>query len=605
MSRPVYETSGYEIKPNINLSDYFELRAAGAANGTPYNQPIVLDLSGKANGKSPLYKWDKNNFQPRVAIAWSPHFGKIGSIGKNRLGWLFGRNNESVIRGGFGVTNDYLTPVLVARYESNNTLGFTSSSQIPLNFYNLTSNPGPLFAGFNQNVRNLPNLQFPVGNLTFPLQPANRNSPTQSVLGFDENRVSPINYSWNLTYERILPRGTIVSVSYLGRRARHLLQARDAAAIANFVDTQSGTDWYTAATQLEILRQQGTPVSTIPQISYFANLFPADLAVQLGCANGYNQTQAVYALVFRGAGSCGEGSDWTDVQLALSRRSSRFPGQHIFHQPQFGSYAAWSSIGKSDYQGLTFTIRQRLGTRLTMDVNYTFSKSADDGSGLQNSGIFSPAGYTINPFRQKDMYAASDFDMRHILNANWIFKLPIGRGEPIFSNINKFANLLLGGWQLTGIFRYNSGAPISAPADNGWATNWSAKSYTTRAADIRTCPTRGGSLFGCNTSEAYRSFRNAYPGETGERNIFRLPGYSVLDLGFGKIFDLPRENHQIQFRWEVFNVANTKKMSGIKPENFTVGLDPQNASRSPVNFSNFTSIQGSPRNMQFVLRYSF
>jgi len=240
-----------------------------------------------------------------------------------------------------------------------------------------------------------------------------------------------------------------------------------------------------------------------------------------------------------------------------------------------------------------------------MDFNYTFSRSEDDGSNLQGTNVFLPAGFIINPFRQEDMYSASDFDMRHIVNANAIFKLPVGRGEPIFGNINKYANLLLGGWQLTGIFRYNSGLPISAPTDNGKATNFNVKSYTTRTADIQTCPTRGGSLFGCNTSEAYRSFRNAYPGETGERNVFRLPGYWVIDTGLGKTFDLPWENHQFQFRWEVFNLANTQKMGSIRSEDYTVGLDPQNAAQTPTNFANFTAIQGSPRSMQFVLRYSF
>jgi hypothetical protein len=202
-----------------------------------------------------------------------------------------------------------------------------------------------------------------------------------------------------------------------------------------------------------------------------------------------------------------------------------FSGQHIFFQSQFASYAARSSIGKSDYQGLTFTVRQRLGTRLTIDFNYTFSRSEDDGSNLQGTNVFHPAGFIINPFRQEDMSAASDFDMRHIVNANAIFKLPVGRGEKIFGNISKFADLILGGWQLAGIFRYNSGTPISAPTDNRRATNFNVKSYATRNADIGTCPTRGGSLFGCNVSEAYRSFRNAYPGETGERNVFRLPGF--------------------------------------------------------------------------------
>lgn len=446
----------------------------------------------------------------------------------------------------------------------------------------------------------------PVGNLTFPLQPPIQNRPTAIEFGFDENLISPINHSWNLTYERTLPRGLIVSVSYLVRRARNLLQARDAAAIANFVDAQSGMDWNTAATQLEILRQQGTPVLQILQIPYFANLFPPNLAALLRCDGSYNQTQAVYSLAFRGASGCGAGAaDWTTVQLRLSLLSSRFPGEHIFFQPQFGSYAARSSVGKSDYQGLTFTVRQRLGTGLTMDFNYTFSRSEDDGSNLQGTNVFHPAGFIINPFRQVEMSAVSDFDMRHIVNANAIFKLPVGRGEKIFGNISKFADLILGGWQLAGIFRYNSGLPISAPTDNGRATNFNVKSYTTRIADIETCPTRGGSLFGCNASQAYRGFRNAYPGETGERNIFRLLGFSAIDLGFGKTFDLPRENHKLQFRWEVFNLANTQKMGGIKPEDYAVGLDPQNAVLAPANFSQFTAIQGSPRSMQFVVRYSF
>ncbi len=597
LSRSLREADGYEVKPNIALNEYFQLRANGAANGTPYNQPIILDLSGKANGRSPLYKTDTNNFQPRIALAWSPNFGG------NFSGRLFGRNNESVIRGGFAVTNDHLAQTLAVRYEAQNALGFSSTVQQFPRRTLTTTNLAPRFTEFNQNIRNFQGLVIPAA-LSFPLQAANSNAPVTSLSGFDENLVAPINYSWNLTYERTLPKGLIVSLSYLGRAARNLLQSRDAAAIANFVDTQSGTDWNTAATQLEILRQQGTPVLQIQQISYFANLFPADLSARLNCPAGYNQTQAVYSLVFRGNGGCGSGADWTTAQQRLSVLSSRFPGQHIFFQPQFGSYAAWSSIGKSDYQGLTFTLRQRLGTRLVMDFNYTFSKSTDDGSSIQATTVFNEAGFIINPFRQKDSYSASDFDMRHIVNANAIFKLPIGRGEAIFSNAGKYANLILGNWQLTGIFRANSGLPISAPLDKGWATNWTIQSYTTRAANVETCPTRGGSLFGCNPL-AYRSFRNAYPGETGERNVFRLPSYWAIDLGFGKTFDLPWENHRFQFRWEVFNLTNTQKMGSINAGDYTVELDPQTATQSKANFGNFTAIQGSPRSMQFVLRYSF
>ena len=238
-----------------------------------------------------------------------------------------------------------------------------------------------------------------------------------------------------------------------------------------------------------------------------------------------------------------------------------------------------------------------------MDLNYTFSRSEDDGSGLQSFSNFSTAGYIINPFRQEDNHAASDFDTRQIINANAIFKLPIGHGELFFSNAGKYADLLLGGWQLTGIFRYNSGVPISAPTDYAWATNWSVESYTTRSANVKTCPTRGGSLFGCNSLEAYHSFRNAYPGETGERSVFRLPGYSVIDMGLGKTFDLPREGHKLQCRWKVFKLSNMQKMGDVT--GYRVDSNPQNATQTSTNFANFTSIQGQPRSMQFVLRYSF
>ncbi len=595
LSRPVYEANGYEVKPTIALSEILRRRAEGAANGTPYNEPIVLDLSGKVNGRSSLYKWDKNNFQPRIAVAWSPDFGE------NLFGRLMGRDNESVIRGGFAVTNDYFGQQLAVSFDYNNLLGFASAQEIPANTYNLTTNVAPLFTGFDQSIRNLPNITIPTGNLTFPRQAPMRDLATPIEGGFDENLVAPINYSWSLTYERTLPGKLIVSSSYIGRKARNLLLPRDAAQIANFTDTQSGMDWYTAATQLEILRQQGTAVSQIQQIPYFANLFPANLSTLLGCSAGYNQTQAVYAMAFSGCG--GNPTDWTTAQLNLSLLSSRFPGQHIYYQPQYGTYSAWSTVGRSDYQGLVFSVRQRLGSRLTMDLNYTYSRSEDDGSGLQSVNVNGQSTIT-NSFRQEDLYAPSDFDMRHIVNANAILKLPFGRGESTLGSVNRVADLLISGWQLSGIFRFNSGLPISAPREDiRWTTNWVINSYTTRTANVQTCPTRGGSLFGCNTLEAYRSFRNAYPGESGERNVFRRPGYWVLDMGLGKTFELPWENHKLQFRWEVFNVANTQKMGNITGN--SVEIDPQNSTEAPANFTNFSSIQGQPRSMQFVLRYSF
>ena len=73
------------------------------------------------------------------------------------------------------------------------------------------------------------------------------------------------------------------------------------------------------------------------------------------------------------------------------------------------------------------------------------------------------------------------------------------------------------------------------------------------------------------------------------------------------------ENHQLQLRWDVFNVTNTQHFGtlDISRTGWGIGVDPAgNASQAPLvpnsNFANFISpIQGSPRVMQVGLRYSF
>jgi hypothetical protein len=610
ISKPVYEKNGFEVKTGIPLSDFFELRRQGAAAGQPVNTPLTLELSGPANNASPLYNYDKNNFQPRVGVAWSPSF-KNGFLGK-----LFGKNHESVIRGGFSIANDYYGQQLAVTFDLNNTLGFSSSQDIAANTFNVTTRPAPLFTGFGQVVRSLPRITDP-GNISFPrTQPFDPNPAgfaqdrrIESTL--DSKLVAPINYSWNLTFERELPRGLVVQASYLGRMARNLIASRDVMALNNLVDPTSKTDWYTVATQLEILRAQGTPISAIQQIPWFANMLPPDIAQRMNdnyfgeevIDPSLNQTQAVYAvalLVY--------GNDWTDTQDVIEQGLER----NIFFHPQYGALSAYSSIARSNYHAAAFSLRQRLGRSLSLDFNYTFSHSLDDASGLQTADAFGGV-FILNPLRQRDSYANSDFDTRHIINANGVWEFPFGRGRKFFSKINRAADAFLGGWQLTGIFRWNSGLPISTPFDDArWATNWNAQSNTVRIRDVETCPERGGRLFGCNTLAAYQSFRNAYPGEAGDRNVFRLPGYFNLDMGVSKSFGLPwNEKHKLQLRVEAFNVTNTQRMSAPDTGSRTgygLGLDPQTFTSLddiPPNWAKFIGIQGAPRSMQFGIRYSF
>lgn len=607
LSRPVYETNGFQTTPNVSLQSYFDRRVEAAARGVNFTDPITVDLAGPYHDKPGFYPWDKNNFQPRVSIAWSPNF-RSGFLGK-----LFGADQTSVLRGGFSITNDYFGQALAVNFNANNTLGFSSSQTISANTYNITTNPAPQITGPNMSIRSLPGITVPA-NLVFPqTQPQNFAQRIEGSL--DTNLVSPINYSWNFTFTRKLPKGLLVEASYIGRLGRNLLATRDVMALNNIVDQKSGMDWYTAGAALEALRRNNTPISQVPNIPWFENVYAPGTIDGIFFGAGLSNTQAAYLVMAvpragtqlnndcNAVGGCYEfGNDWTFLQLLLDQNS----GKRLFFQSQYGALSAFGTIGSSDYHGGTLSIRQRT-KGLIWDFNYTLSHSMDDASGLQTSGVYGSA-FILNPLRQADNRSVSDFDIRHIVNFNSIYELPFGRGRHFLSGSNGLVNAILGGWQVTSIFRWNSGLPLVNLVDlGGWPTNWNVRSNVVRIRNIQASPTRGVGNAAPNIFSdpvaAYQSFRSPSVGETGDRSIIRYPGYVALDMGLYKSFDMPwNEKHKLQIRWEVFNVTNTQRLTGNADNTF--GLDPHVNQPGP-SFGNFTAIQGTPRIMQFAVRLDF
>ena len=152
-------------------------------------------------------------------------------------------------------------------------------------------------------------------------------------------------------------------------------------------------------------------------------------------------------------------NDWTSNQLYTMDKRSVI-GPRAFYQPQYGALAVWSTIGNSMYNALAVSVRQRMRA-LTVDFNYTYSHSLDDASGLQTYGSFSSSALVLNPFRQRDNYASSDFDMRHMINVNSVWQLPFGRGKRFGTGWSRLADLMAGGWQANGIFTAYTGTPFS------------------------------------------------------------------------------------------------------------------------------------------------
>ena len=621
-STPVYERNGLQVVPNVNLTDYFNQRVASSNQGIPFTDPITFILGGKANNAPGYYKQDWNNWAPSISFAWSPNLGKF-----------LGREGKSVVRGGFRMTYDRIGSALAVNFDLNNLAGFTSARNINANTFDVIDGElGPQFSGFNPDVRVLP---FPGAtgpiptSLNFPLTvPSDEDQRIETSL--DQGITTPYNYSFNFSYGREIGKGLSFEASWVSRFARKLLATRDIMQLNNIRDPQSGMTYYEAVNQLVSWRYENRAIDSVPDIPFFNNFFP--FMPEWWGDTSLTPTQAAYAHVAPAALGGGDTVDYTFLQLQWDDRPdcttcpfAAFGGgpgriNNLFYQPQFGALSAFSTIARSNYNAMQLSVRQRLRDDVTFDFNYTYGHSLDNASGLQNSTSYGTA-FIVNALTPEANYSSSDFDARHIINANWVVGLPFGRGKRFFNDASGFMEQAFGGWQTTGIFRWNSGLPIGgaftgAPVDCCvWATNWNVQSNGVRVRPVQASPTANGengtpNLFS-NALEAYRSFRPARPGEIGDRNILRGPGYIALDMGLYKSFQMPWEGHALQFRWEVFNVTNTQRFDGLTIADLGLSTDPFLGGNPNADFGRFTSTQAplnetkAGRVMQFALRYTF
>jgi hypothetical protein len=618
-STPVYERNGFEVVPTTPLGQFFELRKQGAFNGTPYNTPITLDKGGKFYHKAGFYPQDWNNFAPSVAVAWSPNFN-------NFLGKLLGRDDKSVFRGGLRMTYDHIGGQLAVNFDASNQLGFASALSIPVNTYNVTTSFGPLYTGGAIDVRTFQGIAGNFGGqLTFPLtQPSDQAQRIETSL--DSAITTPYNYSAAFSYEREFGKGLKIQVAYVGRFARNLLAQRDVATFNNIRDPKSGITFYQAMTQLINLRYAGTAVTSVPAIPFFENILPglAGTFSVLGVSRQLTATQRAYQrIAYPSVGGIAGGfADYTFRQLQWDDAPIAFTN-NIFIHPQYAALTTWTTIARSNYHSGQISITQRLKHDITFDFNYTVGHSLDNASGLQNAGNYSTAALIFNPLDPDSQYANSDFDVRHIINANWLIGLPFGRGKSVFHDANKWVNGVIGGWQLTGIFRWNSGFPVATPfGSQRWPTNWQISSTLVPVRPVEGSPTNapaGGPNLFSDPLAAFLSYRDAIPGEGGDRNSLRLPGYFALDSGLYKTFKFGEDGRQsITLRWEVYNVTNTQRLTG--PSGFGVSpIDPflqgqfglPAITSAPPTFGVFSTTQKplgetkAGRIMQFALRWQF
>lgn len=188
-----------------------------------------------------------------------------------------------------------------------------------------------------------------------------------------------------------------------------------------------------------------------------------------------------------------------------------------------------------------------------------------------------------------------------MVSAFLVGQLPFGRGRRFGSNMNRFVNGIIGGWQLSSIWRQSSGLPVGVSNGGYWPTNWNQSGFATQLGPFaegttKNSPTGGPNLFP-DPEAAFAAFGLTYPGQSGSRNVVRGDGFFTIDSALSKRFTMPyNEHHSIQIRAEAFNLTNSVRFDVNQ-----LSLSMSNA----ISSGKYSGTLNSPRVLQFAGRYEF
>jgi hypothetical protein len=641
---PPWETDGQESAPTQDLGTWFEERGQGMMRGVPANQaPIVsFDLAGRSNGR-PDWWANGNDFAPRFSVAWSPE------PSQDWLKKLVGGGDKTVVRAGFGKYYDHYGQAMIETFDtSGGEFGLSALLVNPANVESSASSarwapiPGqPLTSAVN----NIPDINpatgtpyvDPLGNPLFTPQPAVGFPATLPpgnfciCWGIDSSLKTPYSYALDFSISRELPHNMAIEVAYVGRLGHDILLQSDLAQPLNLVDPKSGISFYQAAAAMATLgRAKTNPTnvtsSTIgPTAAYWNDLIsPVAAGDQYNVAgtvgssvcggqNLTNTTDPVTAIYETYLCSRNNETDALFIYDVLGIQSQNNPsnfyfantGPYTWFDSQYSSLFAWRSQGWSHYNSMQVTFKKQMSQGVEFNFNYTYSTSFDLASDAESVGEWdSLSGNVVNPWMGDQLSGPSDFDLRHQINAQYIWQLPFGQGRLLASHIGKGLNAVIGGWELSGLTRWSSGFPVSAGTCACYVTNWQLTGDAISPVQITgghynvldPSGTRTYNIFN-DPSTVFNEISVPLPGQSGSRNPFRGDGFFNTDMELGKIWKMPyNESHSLKFTADMFNVFN---MNRFDVQSLDLAID------TPEQFGDYTRLLTLPRVMQFGLQYNF
>jgi hypothetical protein len=429
--------------------------------------PPGLVFVGEPGIPKGLYPTDKNNFAPRIGLAWDP-FG----------------NGRTAVRAGYGIFYQP-TPQHLSAFGTNNAPFILPLATVPHSFsdpYFGREDPFPY--DFSKN----PRFEYPIEVLS--PGPNLRNGYVQQ---------------FNLTVQRQFGDDLAATVAYVGNVSHKLLQVRD-----------------------------------------------------------------LNTAVF------GPGATAANVQ-------QRRP----VHPEFFSGLGFAFSDANANYHSLQVEVQKRWSKGYTFQAAYTYSKAIDDSS---TDGALDGLKTLQNPNDyRKGNRGLTDFDQRHILAVNGIWKLPFLQNKGALTSV-------LGGWELNAMARVTTGLPINVTSGCDCALIGSGRDVGPQRPNVVGNPILDAGRPRNQFVAQYfnpAAFAVPAPGEFGNtgRNSLIGPGFSKTDLGIAKRFPL-WEGSTLQLRGEIFDLFNQV--------NF---FNPNNILLSPA----FGEIQAAheARIVQFGLKWEF
>ena len=613
----------YELYPAMRLNNGLALEPVIPEGADPL--AAVLNpagtyniIGGNAGRKNAYYKTDYDNFAPNLGFAWNPSFDE------GFMGYLFGQN-KTVIRGGYSwiYGNDSLVTSINNAAVGNAGLGRTALSFINLN--------GRLGTG------PIPTVPLPA-NPVFPTTYLQNNAPPVSnffgtVFGIDPNIQTPRIEQYNFGIQREFFGNTAVEIRYVGTRSNNLGRGVDYNQIdifnngflADFLRAQAnlrltGDPFCVAAGCQPLTIFQAAPNLPVTGVPGRLGVAPTTASTPAGTlgrttflnalANG---TPADLALLFVNSGGNLNNQPCTATSALCN--AANVPRVNFFRNNSTGVVDLFLNDGRYDYNSVQMEVRRRFSNGLYFQANYTFSKNLTDAVGTSQQ-LFEP--YLDINNKELDRQRA-DFDTTHAFNFNGIYQLPFGKGK-MFLNKGGLIDKIFGGFEISGLMQWTSGAPITFTDTRGTLNRNARSTRQTPSSTLTNAEIRAlagvfrapnGNIYFINpailnsagqASGGYGStpfpgqvFFNVEAGQTGNVGRALIDGPSYMNVNMALLKSIRfTETMRIQLRMEAFNVFNSV--------NFV-----QNTQFAGINSATFGQISSTfdPRQVQFAARFEF